>query len=321
MKQSQEMKFHGTREAFAQAMLDMAQQDDRVMFVSADSLKAMRATKFAEQYPGEYVEAGIAEQASVDVAAGLATCGLLPFVGTYAGFLTMRACEQMRTFVAYPNLNVKFVGINAGLLGGEREGVTHQFYEDLGILSNIPNMTILTPADGPQTYQAVRYAAELPGPVYVRAGSGREKDVYPYEAEFSREGITVWKSYGKDVLLLSSGFVLDRVLKAAELLKERGVQATVADINILYGKNPSRILEQIKAAGMIVTVEDHNVNGGLGAYISSLVVEHAPKKVVRIGLSTFGESGPADALADAYGFSPEAIAARTLESMGKPGWK
>ncbi len=147
-------KFTGTREAFAAAISDIAKTDERLLFVSGDSLKAMRATSFADEYPERYIEVGIAEQAAVNVAAGLATCNFIPFVGTYAGFLTMRACEQMRTFVAYPNLNVKFVAINAGLIGGEREGVTHQFYEDLGILSSIPNITIFTPADAAQTYEA-----------------------------------------------------------------------------------------------------------------------------------------------------------------------
>lgn len=301
-------EFKGTREAFAQALIDIAEENDKVMFVSPDSLKAMRATKFAELHPEQYVEVGIAEQNAVDTAAGLAAAGLLPFVGTYGGFLTMRACEQMRTFVAYPNLNVKFVGINSGLLGGEREGVTHQFYEDLGILSNIPNYTILTPADAAQTYHAVKLAAEIDGPVYVRAGSGREVDVYDKETPFSLDGIRILKEYGNDVLLLSSGFVLDRVLAAAEILKEQGVNATVGDINILYGKDPSKILEAIAKAERIVTVEDHNVNGGMGAYISKLVVEHDPKIVKRIGLTTFGESGPAKELADAYGFTPEHIA-------------
>lgn len=302
-------EFKGTREAFAQAIIDLAEKDNKVMFVSPDSLKAMRATKFAELYPKQYVEVGIAEQAAVDTAAGLAAAGMVPFVGTYAGFLTMRACEQMRTFVAYPNLNVKFVGINSGLLGGEREGVTHQFYEDIGILSNIPNYTIFTPADGNQAYHAVKAAYETDGPVYVRAGSGKETDVYPREAPFSKDGITILKEYGNQVLLLSCGFVLNRVLEAAEILKKEGIGVTVGDINILYGKNPSKIIEEIKKAKSIVTVEDHNVNGGMGAYISSLVVEHAPKHVTRIGLTTFGESGPAQELADAYGFSPENIAA------------
>ena len=307
--------FKGTREAFAQALLDMAQENDKIMFVSPDSLKAMRATKFAELHPEQYVEVGISEQNAVDTAAGLAAAGLTPFVGTYAGFLTMRACEQMRTFVAYPDLNVKFVGINSGLLGGEREGVTHQFYEDLGILSNIPNYTIFTPADAAQTYHAVKMAAEIDGPVYVRAGSGREADIYDIETPFSEDGIRILKEYGNDTLLLSSGFVLDRVLKAADTLKDKGIQVTVGDVNILYGKNPQKILEAIAKTKKIVTVEDHNVNGGLGAYISKLVVENDPKYVKRMGLTTFGESGPAKELADAYGFSPENIAKTVEENL------
>lgn len=307
--------FNGTREAFAQALMDMAAEDDRIMFVSPDSLKAMRATGFAERYPNQYVETGISEQGAVDAAAGLAASGLVPFVGTYGGFLTMRACEQMRTFVAYPNLNVKFVGINGGLLGGEREGVTHQFYEDLGILSNIPNFTILTPADGFQTYHAVRAAAGIDGPVYVRAGSGRETNVYAKDDPFSMDGITILKEYGHDMLLLSSGFVLDRVLAAAALLEERGIHVTVGDVNILYGRNTDKVLEAIRKADRIVTVEDHNVNGGLGAYISRLVVENDPKYVKRIGLSSFGESGPAKELADAYGLSPEQIAEEAVRAV------
>lgn len=300
-------EYKGTREAFAQAIRDMAKTDERIMFVSPDSLKAMRATKFAEEYPKQYIEVGIAEQEAVIAAAGMAACELIPFVGTYGGFLTMRACEQMRTFVAYPNLNVKFVGINTGLIGGEREGVTHQFYEDVGILSNIPNFTIYTPADGNQTYHAVRAAAEIEGPVYIRAGSGRETDVYSKETDFTMDGIRILKEYGNDMLLLSSGFVLDRVLEAAERLKEKGVLVTVGDVNIINAKDPSKVVEVIKKASRIVTVEDHNIHGGLGAYISKLVVEHDPKPVDRIGLSTFGESGPAKELADHYGFSPEAI--------------
>ncbi|MFT3983470.1 MAG: transketolase C-terminal domain-containing protein [Lachnospiraceae bacterium] len=305
--------YKGTREAFAQALIDLAAKDNRIMFVSPDSLKAMRATSFAEQFPNQYIETGIAEQGAVDTAAGLAASGLIPFVGTYAGFLTMRACEQMRTFVSYPNLNVKFLGINAGLIGGEREGVTHQFYEDIGILSNIPNITIFTPADATQTYQAVIEAYQTPGPVYIRAGSGREPDVFSEDMPFSKDGITVLDKSGTDILLLSSGFVLDRVLKAAEILKECRIGVTVGDINKINAPDNHKIIEAIRSCKAIVTVEDHNVNGGLGAYISRLVVENDPKRVVRIGLHTFGESGPAKELADYYGFTPEQIAEAAKE--------
>ena len=304
--------FKGTREAFAAAMMDLAKENDRVVLVSADSLKAMRAVKFGETYPKRYLECGIAEQAAVDAAAGMASVGMIPFVGTYGGFLTMRACEQMRTFVGYTNQNVKFVGVNAGLLGGEREGVTHQFYEDLAVVTSLPNFTVFTPADPCQCYWAVKLAAEVNGPVYIRAGSGREKDVYAPDAPFAINGVTVWKEYGADAVLLSSGFVLDRVLTAAELLQNRGIHVTVADINILYGKDPSDILSVLGRAAHIVTVEDHNGNGGLGAYISRLVCEHKPANVHRIALNGYGESGAAKELADAYGFAPEDIA-RTVE--------
>ena len=301
-------KFKGTREAFAAAMMDMAEERKDIMVVSPDSLKAMRAVSFGEKYPERYVECGIAEQGAVDTAAGLASAGMTPFVGTYAGFLTMRACEQMRTFVGYTNLNVKFVGVNAGILGGEREGVTHQFYEDLAVVSSFPNYTIFTPADPAQCYHAVQKAAVTDGPVYIRAGSGREVEVYDADAPFAENGITVWKEYGNDAVLFSSGFVLDRVLDAADLLKEQGILVTVADINILYGKDPSEILDTMAKSEHLFTVEDHNINGGLGSYISRLACENRPAYVHRIALESYGESGPAKELADDYGFSPEAIA-------------
>lgn len=308
-------KFKGTREAFAAGLMDMAEERKDIVLISPDSLKAMRAVPFGEKYPERYVECGIAEQGAVDTAAGLASAGMTPFVGTYAGFLTMRACEQMRTFVGYTNLNVKFLGVNSGLLGGEREGVTHQFYEDLAVVSSLPNYTIFTPADPAQCYQAVKKAAEVEGPVYIRAGSGREVDVYHVNAPFAENGITVWKEYGTDAVLFSSGFVLDRVIKAAELLKEQGVNVTVADINILYGNNPSDILKVMEKSSQLFTIEDHNINGGLGSYISRLACENKPAHVTRIALTTYGESGPAKELADAYGFSPEAIAEKVIKTI------
>ena len=308
--------YHGTREAFAAALLTLAEQDPSVLFVSCDSLKAMRAVAFAERYPDRTVECGIAEQGGIDTAAGLAACGCRPFVGTYAGFLTMRACEQMRTFVAYPNLNVKFIGINAGLIGGEREGVTHQFYEDLAIVSALPHFTIFTPADAAQTYHAVLEAYKTPGPVYVRCGSGREPDVYEKDAAFSETGVTIHTRGSGRVVLFSCGFVLDRVLAAAELLEKRGIAVTVADINRLYGARPEAIVRLLEKAEHVFTIEDHNINGGLGSYICHLACAYAPVRVQRIGLSSFGESGPAKELTDAYGLSPEAIA-KTVETACK----
>ena len=311
------LKYKGTRAAFTTAVIELAEKDPRVMFVSPDALKAMRATEFGDKYPDRTVECGIGEQGAVDVAAGLAACGQRPFIGTYAGFLTLRAAEQMRTFVGYPNLNVKFCGVNTGVFGGEREGVTHQFYEDLAVVSALPNYTIFSPADPEQTYMATLAAYEIEGPVYIRAGSGREVNVYPEDAPWAKDGITVWREYGSDAVIFSTGFFLDRVIAAADLLKEKGVNVTAADINILYGKDDRRIVETLKKSERIFTVEDHNINGGLGSYISRLACEKAPRYVKRIALTSYGESGAAKDVADAYGFSPEAIAKTVLETLGK----
>ena len=303
-------KFTGTREAFAAALMELAEDDQNVMLVSSDSLKAMRATAFAEKHPDQYIEAGIAEQASVAAAAGLK-----PFVATYAGFLTMRACEQMRTFTAYPKLNVKFVGINAGMIGGEREGVTHQFYEDLGILSSIPNFTIFTPADAGQTYHAMKEAYAIDGPVYIRAGSGREPDVYDRSAPFNPAGVTVLKNYGKDAVIFASGFILDRALRAADLLNGDGIKVTVADVNILGPAADKAMLAALEGTKQVFTVEDHNINGGLGSRVCGLVCDNVPVKVKRIGLSSFAESGPAAQLADHYGLGAETIAATVKAAL------
>lgn len=307
-------QYTGTREAFAAAMLDLATSNADVVFVSADSLKAMRAVAFAEKHPDRYFEAGIAEQGAVAAAAGMAACGLTPFVGTYGGFLTMRACEQMRTFVAYPCLNVKFVGINAGLIGGEREGVTHQFYEELGILSSIPNFTLFVPADAGQTYGAVKAAAAVKGPVFIRTGSGREPEVYDRSAPFNPDGVTVLRNYGAEIVLFANGFILDRVLAAADMLHNQGVDVTVADVNIL-GRENSAIISLLAGAKQAFTIEDHNINGGLGSYICRLACDHAPVRVKRIGLDRFPESGPARQLADYYGFSPEAISKTVRDTL------
>ena len=144
------MATKSTREAAMQAVLEAARLDDKIVIVSPDAVLAARATKFRDEFPDRLIEVGIAEQDAVDVAAGLATTGMKPIVVSYAGFLTMRACEMIRTFVAYPGLNVKFIGLNGGMLGGEREGVTHQFYEDIGILRSMPGVKIICPADAQQ---------------------------------------------------------------------------------------------------------------------------------------------------------------------------
>ncbi|HBE77961.1 MAG TPA: transketolase [Firmicutes bacterium] len=295
-------QYKGTREAFARALIEMSETDNRLMFVSPDSLKAMRATEFAEKFPERYIEVGIAEQNALDVAAGLASSGLIPFVGTYGGFITMRACEQMRTFVAYTHMNVKMIAINGGLLGGEREGVTHQFFEDLGIVRSIPGITVITPADESQVYGAVKACVDIEGPVYIRCASGREPVVYDRNVPFEFGKIRILKEYGHDAAIFASGFIMDRAIAAAEKLNNEGIKVTLADVSTLKPidvEGITKILEKCRAA---VTVEDHSIIGGLGSALAETASENCPVHLARVGLKdVFPQSGKPNALLDYYG--------------------
>ncbi len=310
--------YNGTREAFAAALMELAAADPRYVLISPDSMKAMRVTGFAEQYPERFFEMGIAEQNAVGCAAGLASCGLVPFVATYAGFITMRACEQVRTFVAYPHLNVKMIGANGGIFGGEREGVTHQFFEDLGILRSIPGMTIVVPADASQVYQATAAIAKLDGPAFLRVGNGREPVVFKGESVFELGKARRIVEYGSDVALIANGFVLNRVLSAAEKLKDEGVRATVLEVHTLKPLDVGAVAAVAGATGAVVTVEDHNVIGGLGSAVAEVIAERAPAALVRLGLQDiFPESGPAEALLDCYRMGVADIIAAARAALAK----
>ena len=307
-------QYDSTRVGFRDGLVALAEKRDDIVFVSTDSLKVVKGEPFAARWPDRLIEVGIAEQNGVALAAGLASAGLRPYLCTYAGFLTMRACEQMRTFVGYPKANVRFVGVNAGLFGGNREGVSHQFIEDIGILRSIPGFTILCPADGGQTKQAVLASADIEGPVYIRIGSGREERVFPEGTPFEIGKIRVMRSYGDDVALFCHGFVTNRVLAAAEDLKRSGIGATVVEVATIKPLDAAGIAEVLGRCRCAVTVEDHNVIGGLGSAISEVIAEGTPgaagARLVRLGLQDrYGESGFPDELLDAYGMSAADIAA------------
>ena len=304
-----------TREAFVDALMELAGADDTIALVSADSLKALRATRFAEAYPARFFEVGIAEQAAVAVAAGLASCGVVPFFGTYSGFITMRACEQVRTFVAYPKLRVKFVGLNGGLYGGEREGVTHQFFEDLGILRSIPGVEVVVPADAAEARQATLALAARPGPGFLRIGSGREPVIFDNRVSFELGKLRVMREYGHDVALFACGPILKRALEAADSLNGE-VKVTVVEVHTLKPLDAAAVAEVLARTGAAVTVEDHNIIGGLGSAIAETAAELCPAPVVRVGLKdTYPESGEAEALLDKYSMGVKDIIAAAREAL------
>jgi len=296
--------------------MELAEKDPKIVFVSADSVKAARATVFVEKYPDRYFEAGIAEQGAVALAAGLASCGLKPYLITYGGFITMRACEQVRTFVAYTDLDVKLVGLNGGLIGGEREGVTHQSLEDLAIMRSIPGMTVVSPADGAEAYAATKAVSRMKGPAYIRVGSGKEHDVFPPGIDFELGKVRIMKKHGNDVALFAHGFIMDRVVKAADELSAAGVKATIAEVATLKPVDVAGIAAGLEECGAAVAVEDHTVIGALGSLVAEVGAEHCPTPLVRVGIQdVFPESGPADALADAYGLSVADIVAAAKRAL------
>ena len=306
-----------SRTAFIHGLRQATARDDRVVLVCADSLKVVRGQTFAEAFPERYFDVGIAEQNAVAVAVGLASSGLVPFTATYAGFLAMRACEQIRTFAAYPGLSVKLVGANGGAAAGEREGATHQFTEDLGILRGIPHMTVVAPASAEQVAAAVKQTAAQEGPAYIRIGSGRDAYEPTVDQEpFELGKIQVLEEGGSDVLLLGTGFIHHRLLAAARWLRSEGVGVTTANVHTLKPMDAVTLQHLLVRTRAVVTVEDHNVIGGLGSAVAEFAAENQPVPLVRVGLrERFPESGEPEALLDHLGLAPEAIADAARRSL------
>lgn len=297
-----------TRDAFAAALIEAANADARICFVSADSLKAARATVFAERFPDRTFELGICEQGAVAFAAGLAAAGLIPVFCTYGCFITMRACEQIRTFVAYPGLNVKFVGLNGGIYGGEREGVTHMVFEDIGILRAIPGVEIVVPADAAQTRKATHAIVNRPGPVYLRIGSGRDPVVFDDSTDFEFGKARPVRTYGADAAIFATGPVLKRAIIAADTLAAQGIKTTLVEVHTIKPLDVDTITSVLRQTRCAVTVEDHNIYGGLGGAIAEVIAEREPARLIRLGLhDVFPESGDAEQLLDHFGMGVQHI--------------
>lgn len=290
-----------TRVAFRDALMELAEQDSRYVLVCSDSGLVIKAQPFIEKFPQRFFDVGIAEQNAVGVAAGLASSGLIPFFATYAGFITMRACEQVRTFVAYPGLNVKLVGANGGMASGEREGVTHQFFEDVGILRAIPGITVVVPADADQVAAATKAVALKDGPAYIRIGSGRDPMLEGETPPFELGKVRILKEYGHDVAIFAMGFIMNRALEAAAQLNSEGIHAIVVDVHTLKPLDVEAITAILQQTGAAVTVEDHNIIGGLGSAIAEVSAEEMPTPLCRIGLrDVYPESGHPEPLLDKY---------------------
>jgi transketolase len=298
-----------TRDAYGKTLLELGREDERVVVLDADLSGSTKTAGFAKEFPERFFNAGVAEANMVGMAAGLAAGGMLPFASTFAVFAAGRAFEQIRQSLAYPGMNVKVVATHGGITVGE-DGGSHQSIEDLAIMRSLPNMTVLCPADGPETAAAVRAVAALDGPVYMRLGRAKVPTVFEQDCDFKiGRGATLRE--GQDLTFVTTGLMTARAIEAADILAEENISARVVHIGCLKPLDVDLIVQAARETGAVVTAEEHSVIGGLGGAVCETLAESWPVPVERVGLrDVFGQSGTADDLLQHYGLT----AAHLVES-------
>lgn len=297
---------HPTRDAYGEEILALGKENKDIYVVDCDIGKSCKTIPFAKELPEQQVNVGIAEQNAAGVAAGLATCGKIPFVTTYAVFGSMRMVEQIRQEVCYPKLNVKIACSHGGFTPAN-DGASHQGIEDMGILRTIPNMTVIMGCDYASTKKLVRAAAEHYGPVYLRFTRDAVPDIYDEDEEFVIGKAKEIRS-GKDVAIIANGEIMSLALAACDKLAEEGIRATVLDMHTIKPLDTEAVTKVLKECKGVVTVEDHNIINGLGSAVCEVAAELGCGKVKRIGIpDCFGESAPYQRLLAKNGITVEAI--------------
>ena len=298
-----------TRNGFGEAIVELGKENRDILVVDIDIGKSCKTGDFRKQLPDQYLNVGIAEQNGAGLAAGLATCGKIPFVVTYAAFGSMRICEMIRQEIAYPNLNVKIACSHGGLTPAN-DGASHQAIEDMGILRTIPNMTVIMPADYSSAKTLVKAAAKFNGPVYLRFTRDAVPVIYEENEEFEIGKAKLLRD-GKDVSLIANGDTVCIALQAAELLAAKGISAKVLDMHTIKPLDVDAVASCIEQTGKIVTVEDHNILNGLGSAVAEVMAECGKGKLKRVGvLDQFGQSAPYERLLEMNGITAENVAAQ-----------
>ena len=295
-----------TRQSYGEALRDLGQKNKNIVVLDADLAAATKTGIFAKEFPERFFNVGIAEQDLMTTAAGLACTGKIPFVSTFAVFASGRAWEQIRNTICYSNLNVKIGATHGGITVGE-DGASHQALEDIAIMRAIPNMTVIVPADEAETIAAVKYAAEINGPVYVRISRSNLPDVFESEHKFNFKKADVMKE-GNDVTLITNGETLIETLNCAKMLEEKGISAEVINMPVVKPLDKETVVNSAKKTNRVITIENHSIIGGLGGAIAEVLSEEYPTKITRIGTNDeFGQSGTAKELVDFYGLTAEKL--------------
>ncbi len=295
-----------TRESYGATLVELGKEREDIVVLEADLSKATKSEMFAKAFPERFVNVGIAEQNMVGMAAGLASIGKVTFATTFAVFAAGRAFEVIRNSVCYPKANVKIAATHAGITVGP-DGGSHQAIEDIALMSSLPNMVVLSPADDIEACKCVKAAAEIDAPVYLRFGRIALDDIYTDEYDF-QIGKGNELMAGDDVAIISTGIMVHKSLRAAKELKEEGINARVINMATIKPIDEEIIIKAAKETKGIVTVEEHSIIGGLGDRVSAVVCENAPTVVKKIGVQdVFGESGSPDALLEKHGLTVENI--------------
>lgn len=299
------------RDAFGEALVELGSEYPNLVVLDADLSKATRTCYFAEAFPERFFNMGISECNMMGVAAGMALTGQIPFVATFAVFAPGRTLDQIRNTICYSKLNVKIVGSNAGLSGGE-DGGSHQAVEDLAVMRSLPGMKVFIPADALETKTMVRRALEIKGPVYIRIPRGEMEEVFDSTHQHE-DGIEILRQ-GEDAVILACGPMLAEGLKAAEVLEKEGIKCIVANVHTLKPLDEEKLIKLAEQTGCVVTVEDHSIYGGLGGAVAEVLSENRPVPLRRIGVrDQFGQSGSAQVLYKEYGLTANDIAMTVKE--------
>ena len=310
-----DVKKIATRDSYGNALKALGEKAENLVVLDADLAGATKTGVFMKAFPERHIDCGIAEANMTGIAAGLSTCGYVPFVSTFAMFASGRAYEQVRNAIGYPHLNVKIAATHAGISVGE-DGATHQCNEDLALMREIPGMVVINPSDDVEAKAAVEAAYNYYGPVYMRFGRAAcpvINDTPEYKFEIGK-GITLRE--GKDVAIIATGIEVAYALEAAEMLVADGIEATVVNIHTIKPLDKELVVNVAKATGKVFTVEEHSIIGGLGSAVAECLCDEYPCKVTRIGVNdVFGESGPAGELIAKYGLDAKSIYEKVKSEM------
>lgn len=295
-----------TRQSYGEALEKLGKENDKIVVLDADLSGATKTGIFAKSFPERFFNIGIAEQDMVTTSAGMSTMEKIPYLSTFAVFAAGRAYDQIRNSICYPNLNVKICATHAGITVGE-DGATHQMLEDISMMRTLPNMTVLSTSDDTQTKWAVEEISKINGPVYLRLCRLATPIIYDENQKFEI-GKGIQFGEGTDGTVIATGVTVAEALKAQEELKKQGINIRVIDMHTIKPIDKDIIIKSAKETKKIITIEDHNLIGGLGTAVCELLSENYPTKVIRMGIKdTFGKSGKAEELLEYYGLTANNI--------------